>query len=68
MRKNHSIAGKTIFQTTLEDADTCNTQFLLEKVRRSPKSFVRKGNKRETGAEVGSRETSSKTNWLEGPH
>ena len=45
---------------------------IKEKVRRSPKDFVRNGNERERegggGAEVGSRETSSKTNWLEGPH
>ena len=48
---------------------------IQEKVRRSPKGFVRNGNEREKdreggegGAEMRSRETSSKTNWLEGPH
>ena len=42
-----------------------------EKVRRSPNGFVRDGNEREREGEGGggvSRETSSKTNWLEGPH
>ena len=44
---------------------------ILEKVRRFQKGFVRNGNERERErgeGGVGSRETSSKTNWLEGPH
>ena len=48
---------------------------IQEKVRCSPKGFVRKGNERKRERErggggewPGSRETSSKTNWLEGPH
>ena len=53
-----------------------SSKLIQEKVRRSPKGFVRNGNEREReregggggGAEVRSRETSSKTNWLEGAH
>ena len=72
---NSFAAGAPTYKSAAEDPRSIVNlvnMFVVcqEKVRRSPNGFVRDGNERERAGEggVGTRETSSKTNWLEGPH